>query len=202
MRKTLLTTVSIIALGLGSAAYADDATQTDADTQTQVETDMNADTGTGLDTQTELGADADVNVDSDLDADSDMSADSDMDLDTDMDADLDANAASTMAADAYSAEDLIGGTVVGSDGEEIADVDDLVIGQDNGVEDVLVNVGGFLGLGEKVVALDVDQITVSRDEDGDTLIVTSLTREELENMAGFEASEDTRLQSEIDSGTY
>lgn len=200
MRKTLLTTVSIIALGLGSAAYADDATQTDTNTQTQVETDMNADTGTGLDTQTELGADADVDVDTDLDAD--MSADSDMDLDTDMDADLDANAANTMPADAYSADDLIGGTVVGSDGEEIADVDDLVIGQDNGVEDVLVNVGGFLGLGEKVVALDVSQITVSRDEDGDTLIVTSLTKEELENMASFEASEDTRLQSDIDSGAY
>jgi sporulation protein YlmC with PRC-barrel domain len=184
MRKTLLTTVSIIALGLGSAAYADDATQTETDLQTQVETDLNAETGTGLDTQTELGADADV------------------DLDTDMDADIDSNMANTMAADAYSAEDLIGGTVVGSNGDEIADVDDLVIGQDNEVEDVLVNVGGFLGLGEKVVALDVDQITVSHDEDGDTLIVTSLTKEELENMASFEASDDTRLQSGIDSGAY
>ena len=177
MRKTLLTTVSVIALGLGSAAFADDATQTDTDLQTQTETDMNVESGSGIDTQTELGADADVDVDTD------MNADSDLGLDTDMDADLDSNSAATMAADAYSA-------------------DDLVIGQNNEVEDVLLNVGGFLGLGEKVVALDVDQVTVSHDEDGDTLIVTSLTREELENMASFEASEDTRLQSEIDSGTY
>lgn len=202
MRKTLLTTVSVIALGLGSTAFADDATQTDTNTQTQVETDMNADTGTGMDTQTdtgmdtqtELGADADLSVDSDINADSDMTSD--------MDADIDSNAAAGMTAGAYSADELIDATVVGSNGEEIADVEDLVIDSDNNVVDVLVNVGGFLGLGEKVVALDVDQLDVSHDEDGDTMIVTSLTKEELEGMADYEASDDYRLQSEIDSGTY
>jgi len=183
MRKTLLTTVSVIALGLGSAAFADDAnTQTDADIQAQTEMndDMNVDTGTGVDTQVELGADTDIDVDTAIDS----------------------NAASTMAVGAYSAEDLIGGTVVGSDGEEIADVDDLVIDGNNQIVDVLVNVGGFLGLGEKVVALDVNQLDVSHDEDGDTLIVTSLTKEDLEGMADYEASADYRLQSEIDSGAY
>ena len=192
MRKTLLTTVSVIALGLGSAAFADDATtttQTDTDIQAQNADDMNVDTGTGLDTDTEL--DADVGLDTDLDADG-MNAD----------ADIDSNAAAAMAADGYSAEDLIGGTVMGTGGEEIADVDDLVIDENNEVVDVLVNVGGFLGLGEKVVALDVDQLTVSHDDDGDTLIVTSLTREELEGMAEYEASSDYRLQSDIDSGVY
>lgn len=192
MRKMLLTSVSIIALGLGSTAFADDATQTDTDMQTQVETDMNVDTGTGLDSQTELGADADVGLDTN--ADSDMSSD--------MDANIDSNAAAGMTAGAYSAEDLMDATVVGAGGEEIADVDDLVIDNDNKVVDVLVNVGGFLGLGEKVVALDVDQLNVSHDEDGDTLIVTSLTKEELEGMADYEASSDYRLQSDIDSGTY
>ena len=190
MRKTLLTTVSVIALGLGSAAFADDATtQTDADIQTQ--TEMNDDTGTGLDSQTDLGADADINVDTDVNAD-----------DMNVDAGIDTNAANTMAVGAYSAEDLIGGTVIGSDGEEIADIDDLVIDDNNQVVDVLVNVGGFLGLGEKVVALDVNQLDVSHDEDGDTLIVTSLTKDELEGMADYEANADYRLQSDIDSGAY
>jgi len=183
MRKTLLTTVSVIALGLGSAAFADDAnTQTDADIQAQTEMndDMNVDTGAGLDTQVELGSDADLDVD----------------------AAIDSNAANSLVAGAYSADDLIDGTVVGSDGEEIAEVDDLVIDGNNQVVDVLVNVGGFLGLGEKVVALDVNQLDVSHDEDGDVLIVTSLTRDELEGMADYEASADYRLQSDIDSGAY
>ncbi len=194
MRKSLLTTVSVIALGLGSAAFADDAAQTDANTQTQVETDMNVDTGTGLDTQTELGADADLSVDSDIDTDAGMAAD--------VDADIDSNAAAGMTADAYSADDLIDATVVGTGGEEIADVEDLVIDSDNNVVDVLVNVGGFLGLGEKVVALDVNAFDVSYDEDGDTLIVTSLTKEDLEGMADYEVREDYRLQSDINGGTY
>lgn len=192
MRKTLLTTVSAIALGLGSVAYADDTTQSEADMESQFETEMNTDAGTGLDGDVEYGADADLDLETDLDTD----------MSTDMDADFDSNAAVGATAGAYSADDLMDATVVGIDGESIADVGDLVIDSNNNVVDVLVNVGGFLGLGEKVVALNVNQIDVAHDEDGDPIIVTSLTREELEAMADYEANPDYRLQSDIDSGAY
>lgn len=208
MRKTLLTTVSVLALGFGAAAYADDAATDDltTDTQTQVETD--ADLNTGADANAETDADADMSADTDTDLDGDLSADTDTDLDAEIDADLgaadvetDMNAtASTL--DAFTADELIDSTVVGVDGEEIAEVSDLVLGDDNQVTDVLVNVGGFLGIGEKVVALDVNQLQVSQDDSGDTTIVTSLTEEQLEEMASFEASEDIRLQSGVDAGTY
>lgn len=188
MRKTLLTTVSVLALGFGTAAYADDTAADDltTDTQTQVETD------------------ADLNTGADIDAD--MSADTD--LDTDLDADLGAAEvetdmnATTSALGAFTAEELIDSTVIGADGDAIAEVSDLVLGADNQVTDVLVNVGGFLGIGEKVVALDVNELQVSQDESGDTMIVTSLTEEQLEEMASFEASEGIRLQSGVDAGTY
>lgn len=182
MRKTLLTTVSVIALGLGSTAFADDTAQSETELETQVETEMN----------TDAGADADLGLDTDLDTD----------MSSDMDADIDSNTAGGMTAGAYSADDLIDATVVGIDGESIADVGDLVIDSDNNVVDVLVNVGGFLGLGEKVVALDVEQLDITHDEDGDTTIVTNLTRDELEAMADYEANPDYRLQSDIDSGAY
>src|SRR5690606_28806227 len=110
--------------------------------------------------------------------------------------------ATASALDAFTAEELIDSTVVGADGEEIAEVDDLVLGDDNQETDVLVNVGGFLGIGEKVVALGVNDLQVTQDDSGDTMIVTSLAQEQLEEMASFEASEDIRLQSGVDAGTY
>ena len=110
--------------------------------------------------------------------------------------------ATASALGAFTAEELIDSTVVGVDGEEIAEVSDLVLDNDNQVTDVLVNVGGFLGIGGKVVALDVNDVQVAQDESGYTMIVTSLTQEQLEEMASFEATDDIRLQSGVDAGTY
>src|SRR5690606_28827830 len=155
---------------------ADANTESDAD-------DMTADT------DVEADADADMSADTDTDLDTDMSADTDTDLDTGIDADLGAvevetdMGATASTLDAFTAEELIDGTVVGADGEEIAEVSDLVLDDDNQVTDVLVNVGGFLGIGEKVVALDVNELQVSQDDSGDTMIVTSLTEAQLEEMA-------------------
>ena len=203
MRKTLLTNVSVIALSLGSAAFADDATQTDTDLQTQTDTDLNADTGTDLNADTGLDTESDLNADTGLDTESDLNADTgtDMNADTELGADvdtgIDSNAASGMAASDYTADELIDGTVMGADGEEIAEVDDLVIGNDNEVVEVLVNVGGFLGMGEKVVALNVEELSITHDADGDAQIVTNMTREELEGMGEYEPREGYRLQSEL-----
>lgn len=185
MRKTLLTTVSVLALGFGSAAWADDAaTDLEIDNQAQYETD--AEFGTGIDGT----LDTDMSVDTDIDSDFGSAG-----VDTGVGA-----TGSTLGA--FTAEELIDSTVIGVDGEQIAEVSDLVLGANNEVTDVLVNVGGFLGIGQKVVALDVNSLQVTQDESGDTMIVTNLTEEQLENMASFEATESTRLQSGVDSGIY
>ncbi|MGN6145335.1 MAG: PRC-barrel domain-containing protein [Mesorhizobium sp.] len=47
---------------------------------------------------------------------------------------------------------------------------------------VIIDVGGFLGIGAKPVAIPASQPDFMRDEDGDVHAVTSWTENELKNM--------------------
>ena len=60
-------------------------------------------------------------------------------------------------ADGHLATNMIGESVyngTGDTAENIGDVNDIVIGNDGRVQSVVVGVGGFLGIGEKNVAVD------------------------------------------------
>lgn len=83
-------------------------------------------------------------------------------------------------ADGYSATELIGADIVGPNDETIGEIADLLIDENNEVRHVLVEVGGFLGIGEKHVALDLAQLT----RDGDNFR-TSMTEEQLEAQATY-----------------
>ena len=47
---------------------------------------------------------------------------------------------------------------------------------------VIIDVGGFLGIGAKPVAVPVNQLDFMRDEDGDVHAVTTWTKEQLKDM--------------------
>lgn len=47
---------------------------------------------------------------------------------------------------------------------------------------VIVDVGGFLGIGSKSVALDAAQLNFMRDEDGTVHAVSSLTKEQVKQL--------------------
>lgn len=47
---------------------------------------------------------------------------------------------------------------------------------------VVIDVGGFLGIGAKPVAVPVSDLDFMRDEDGDVHAVTSWTKEQLKEM--------------------
>ncbi|CAD7031541.1 photosystem reaction center subunit H [Pseudorhizobium endolithicum] len=51
--------------------------------------------------------------------------------------------------------DLDGKAVFGADGENIGSISDVLVSQDGSVNAVIVGVGGFLGLGQKDVAVDI-----------------------------------------------
>jgi hypothetical protein len=79
-----------------------------------------------------------------------------------------------------SVNEMIGKDVVDSRGREVGEVADLVIDSDNTVRQVLIEVGGFLGLGERTVALDIAQLRPAgngRDE-----LVTTMTEEQLKSL--------------------
>jgi hypothetical protein len=59
------------------------------------------------------------------------------------------------------ASKLIGTTVVGPNNESIGDVNDVLMERDGHAAAVIVGVGGFLGIGEKDVAISFNQIELT-----------------------------------------
>jgi sporulation protein YlmC with PRC-barrel domain len=53
---------------------------------------------------------------------------------------------------------LIGATVYGTDNSSIGEVNDLVLASDGKINGVVIGVGGFLGVGEHLVALPFDKV--------------------------------------------
>ncbi|HWK64406.1 MAG TPA: PRC-barrel domain-containing protein [Rhizobiaceae bacterium] len=75
---------------------------------------------------------------------------------------------------------LEGAAIYGPNDEEIGSVSHV---HGNGsTSRVVVDVGGFLGIGAKPVAVAATQLDFMRDEDGNIHGVTSWTKDQLENM--------------------
>lgn len=71
--------------------------------------------------------------------------------------------------------------------DQVGDVNDIVLGADGNATAVVIGVGGFLGVGEKDVAVSFDRLSWKQGEEGNWLLV-SASREELENAPEFETS--------------
>ncbi|WP_181706219.1 PRC-barrel domain-containing protein [Chthonobacter rhizosphaerae] len=99
------------------------------------------------------------------------------------------------------ASNLMGADIRGQNDEEIGDVKDVVLGQDGTPSAVVIGVGGFLGIGEKNVAVPFERLTVNREEgeSDDVQIVLQTTKEELEQAPAFRTLEDAEAQAS--SGT-
>ena len=92
------------------------------------------------------------------------------------------------------ASELIGETVYTSqapDAETVGDITDIVIAENGEIEGVVIGVGGFLGVGEKNVAVDFEQLTWAAFQDGDQIdarLVLAATPEQLEAAPAFDVS--------------
>ena len=86
------------------------------------------------------------------------------------------------------ADDVIGADLLGFDGDVIASVDDVVLDTSGSIEAILVDVGGFLGLGATTVQIPFEDVTVEADDSGDTVLRSQLTAADLEAMPEYEES--------------
>ncbi len=59
---------------------------------------------------------------------------------------------------AWRVSDFEGKSVYGADGESIGEINDVLVSQDGSVNAVIIGVGGFLGIGEKDVAVDISAL--------------------------------------------
>lgn len=88
------------------------------------------------------------------------------------------------------AEDLEGVSVYGNNDERLGEISNLVLSDDGQIAEVIVDVGGFLGIGEKPVALPFDDIELRHSEEGamsgGLRATAPHTSEELEGMDSWE----------------
>ena len=77
------------------------------------------------------------------------------------------------------ASKMIGASVHNPAGETIGEVNDEVLDNSGKVNAVVVGVGGFLGMGEREVAIAHSSLKMSKDNDGDNVITVGATKETL-----------------------
>ncbi|MFN3261583.1 MAG: PRC-barrel domain-containing protein [Pikeienuella sp.] len=70
--------------------------------------------------------------------------------------------------------------------DDIGEINDIMLSSDGGVDAVIIGVGGFLGIGEKDVALDITDLTTMTEGDAEPFLVVEMTRETLENAPAFD----------------
>ena len=84
---------------------------------------------------------------------------------------------------AVKASDLTGRPLYNARGEKMGEVQEVLIGDDNRTY-IVVGHGGFLGLGQKQVALSTDRIAMR----GDRLLAENLTDEQIRSLPEFKES--------------
>ena len=86
------------------------------------------------------------------------------------------------APDQVSANSYIGQTVYNAADEKVGDINDLILKKDGGIVAAVIGVGGFLGIGEKYVAVPIENVAVSQNAEGGDLKLT--TTETVDTLKG------------------
>lgn len=179
--NVLKTTTAAIALTLaGSAAFAESHVAADG-----TATDMANDAAVA----TENAADATVDAASDATAGMAEAVDGDMQ-----------NFDLTTSENLIRSRDIVGGEIfrkdadtadatwndnlvyngIGDGWENIGSIEDVVLSKNGQMIGVVGSVGGFLGLGDKMVLIPVTDVRLSAIDDGQYALVTDLTQADIE----------------------
>lgn len=88
-------------------------------------------------------------------------------------------------ANAAHASDIIGKSAYGAKGESIGSINDLLINSKGQVEAAIVDVGGFLGMGQHTVAVKWDQMKITPS---DSRVTVSMTKDQLKAAPEYKKS--------------
>lgn len=81
------------------------------------------------------------------------------------------------------------------DAEQIGEINDIVIGESGEVSAVVLGVGGFLGMGEKNVAVSYSDLTWTIADDNTERLVLGVSREQLEAAIPVEMVDDQPMDT-------
>ncbi|MDF3352091.1 PRC-barrel domain containing protein [Sulfitobacter sp. KE34] len=68
---------------------------------------------------------------------------------------------------------------VGTDWEEIGEIDDIVVSRDGRIIGLVAEIGGWLDIGDADVIIDMNDVRIVDDDLGDIAFVTRLSEEQL-----------------------
>ncbi len=179
--KHILGSAAIAALIAGGAvaeSHTTAETETDATSTAQVEGTV-GDAGATAETGTAVEGEASTETEATDTGETEMAADP---------------AAPEAMADAMvdvdiaeiEAEALTGARVYDQNDKWIGEISEVLIGADGAVSEVVIDIGGFLGIGEKPVALGFDSLSVKSDGDASYTVYVTYTEAELEAMPTYE----------------
>ena len=75
--------------------------------------------------------------------------------------------------------------------EDIGEINDIIVTAEGNVSSVILGVGGFLGIGERDVAVNMGALEVVREdgESNDRFLVVKTSKEQLEQLPEFDRGE-------------
>jgi hypothetical protein len=91
-----------------------------------------------------------------------------------------AQAYDTLGPGEFSADRLIDAEIRNAQGTTLATVEDLLFTSDNKAADAVLSVGGFLGVGDKHVALDFADLQLANSTPTSTTLVLEIPKDQLE----------------------
>jgi sporulation protein YlmC with PRC-barrel domain len=84
------------------------------------------------------------------------------------------------------ASNLVGVSVVNANNESIGSITDLISDENGKVMGVILGAGGFLGIGQKDVAIRFEDLKLSRDEDNDVTALVDINQDTLASAPDYE----------------
>ena len=98
------------------------------------------------------------------------------------------------------ASKLIGTSVKNTANEDIGDINEVLLSKDGKVAAVVVGIGGFLGIGEREVAISFDSLRIATDSNRNAVITVNATKESLKEAPQWEWRSATKSGTTGSSG--
>jgi sporulation protein YlmC with PRC-barrel domain len=89
----------------------------------------------------------------------------------------------TLTTTGYRASKLLGSTVYNESGDNIGSIDDFIIGGENEVSFAIISVGGFLGMGDRLVAVPAKLFTSNKEHQ---VVLPKASKQDLEALPAFQ----------------
>lgn len=90
----------------------------------------------------------------------------------------------TQTADEFRTSKLVGSKVYNEANENIGSIEDIILKSDGAMDEVVLSVGGFLGIGDKYVAVPFSSLKIERDG-SNIRITTNGTKDSLKALPDY-----------------